>query len=121
MSAVPSVNAKARDITIEFTDSCNWCCWCCRSDDTPIYINSQGKAEVFDPKKASDERQSLQRSLSNLQKKVDEIAKAARQERRNIATELQNHIQDHLIIQGRRPLTLGVLDDINGIIANILR
>lgn len=60
---VPQVNATARDISFDFKDSCN-CCSC--DDEFPVYVNTQGVVEKFNPQKAQDEREALRRSISHL-------------------------------------------------------
>lgn len=77
MTAPFTVNPKieARDVTFEFHDSCNCCCW----EDKPnlqgrAYVDSKGLVQPFDPKKASDERESLKRSISHLQQIIANMA-----------------------------------------------
>lgn len=54
-------------------------CNCCRpslTNDTPLYVNSQGKAELFDERKARRDRiAAQQRCLDNLRAKLDAVAK----------------------------------------------
>lgn len=123
MAAV-SVSPKARDISIELNNSCNWCCcfgWCRPvTDETRVYVNSRGEAEVFDPKKAADEREALRRCLSNLQKKIDEIAAASTKETEEVKAEFRRRFAEIEQKEDPAPLTLGALDRINAAIREFI-
>ena len=61
---------QARDITCDFENACNCCCFGGRpkapSSKTEVYINSRGVAEKFDHRKAVDNEKALRRSISHL-------------------------------------------------------
>ena len=64
-----------RDVTITVhIPGCN-CCRPSLTDDTPLYVNSKGKAELFDERKAQRDRIAAQRRcLDNLYAKLDTVA-----------------------------------------------
>jgi|AntRauTorckE5430_2_1112549.scaffolds.fasta_scaffold119443_1 predicted P-loop ATPase/GTPase len=117
-----NVAPRARDVTIQFKDSCNWCCWCCRSvtDETQVYINTKGHAVVFDPKKAEDERTALRRTISNLNRKIEQVASQSHRHTEEVRKELQEKLGKVLDEETATPITLGLLGRINAVLWDVL-
>lgn len=97
MAAPLSVAAQARDLRININDSCNCCCFQWKkaaSPNTPVYVNSRGVVQKFDPKIADDERAALKRSVSNLNKIIQEMAEARKKDKEEVMTEIHYRIAE---------------------------
>lgn len=118
-----AISVHPRDVTIEFENSCNWCCWCCRrvTDDTQVYVNSRGQAVIFDPRKAEDERESIRRTISHLNKKIEEVASRSRRETEAVRKELHEKLGKVLDEEAETPITLGLLERINAAIWDVIQ
>ena len=123
MAAV-TVTPTARDISLEFTDSCN-CCWnWCRPkprDDDPVYVTHEAALERF--KRVP--RPSISHQTSH--RRVQEVVRARlHSATRDIAyaemrlQELADYDFD-AELHGSRPMTLGKIKRINAAIDSVLR
>lgn len=118
-----AVNVAPKDIVIEVNDSCNWCC-CFGggriiTEDTPVYITSTGKARIFDPQKAADERETLKRCLSNLQKKLDEISSQSNKNAEEVKTMLREKVGKLPTEAEPAHVTVGIVERINEVIQSV--
>lgn len=67
-----AVSLNPRDVTFNFTDSCNCClrCFCCEktyAQDEHVYVNSRGKLEEFKKSKSNNNiEEAFKRAKSHL-------------------------------------------------------
>lgn len=123
MIPITPINAEAQDIIFEFEDSCNCCCFGGMNNrpnsKTQVYINSEGIAERFDPKKGHDEMRTLMRSMRHLNQTIKNNAFMAN---RNM---IQFHFQVGLAVGSSLdeddpvPLTIELIKKINTAIQEI--
>lgn len=115
------VEPKARDLTFEFNDSCNCCCWNFRRSprsSTPVYVNSLGEVSKFDSKKAVDIKTAINRSLSNLQVQLKRIAEDHDLDGEDIIAEVER--RSMVDFHQDSKLTLGQVERINSAVKDIL-
>lgn len=84
---VAKVSLEARDVAIEFNDSCNCCCWSWRKTSplTPLYVNSNGDVVKFDFKKVANEHAALEKSVDNLKRCISHLAEQHNKEQKQIS------------------------------------
>ena len=88
---IPPVHAQMRDFHFEIHDSCN--CWdCCKDDDPRVYVNSHGVVEKFDPRKASNQQNSMQRSISNLRVVIEQVAEARQENKKEVTDRVEEAV-----------------------------
>ena len=111
---VAKLSLEAKDVAIEFHDSCNCCCWSWKKtrSKTPLYVNSQGEVVKFDFQKAINEQEAIARSISNLKACLDESIEARKKDKVRIMQVLEE-IEE---IKNQKHLTKGVLEKIRDII-----
>lgn len=77
-------DVRLRDVSV--VDSCNCCCFGTRGASMPrnVYVHSSGEISVFDPAKAENEREALKRSVSNLQKIINQILEQRQRDKEEV-------------------------------------
>lgn len=123
MSAPLSVNATIGDISIEFKDSCNCCCYGEKEvpPSTPIYINSSGQAEKFKFDRRSDYTESLERSYNHLAEYLKALDHGPYRPSRKIHKQLKKENIVNLNETPKEPLTLEKIQKINTLLVAFTR
>lgn len=107
--------AQTPSVGIKIKNSCNFVC--CLRRNARVYVNSFGEAELFDPRKANNEREAMQRSITNLQKTVDALIEAYNAE--SDYESIKGRVQ--LIVPSDSPtLTVRMLENVNIILNNAM-
>lgn len=120
MATPLSVNSQLRDIEIDVSDSCNCCCWgSAPPPSTPVYINSEGRAVKFNPKKAADERLAMARSIANLQAHITKLAELHPDDSLSIISEIDEHVGETFDPNEPDPLTVDVVERVNEAIKKV--
>ncbi len=114
-------NSPAIDIRIDLDDSCN-CCYGKNGgnkSNTEMYINREGIAIKFDPKKTNNWELSRMKSYSNLHTIIDQNAEVSL----GTKDEFYSYLTDQLFVaidpEAPTPITLEVVQKINIAIGNI--
>jgi len=118
------IDPRARDISIELNNSCNCCCfgWLFRKvtrEDTPVYVNSDGLAVKFDFKKMQSEIESLQRTVSNINRHIEQLAVKHEQDVQTAKQQIEKLADVSLNEENPPQITLGMLERINAAIRSI--
>lgn len=112
-----SVNAQAqaRDVSFEFNNSCNCFGWCKSgpSDNTQVYINSDGVAVKFDAKKATDEIEANRKTIERLLNRIDEMAEQHNKETEEVLKKLKTSSKVNLDPENPQPVSAGVVRRLN--------
>ena len=125
MAGLMPVEGKIRDIQVDVSDSCNCCCfgWRVKKNTVPLqthmYINSNGVAVVFDPKKAEDEMEALKRTVSHLKLIIEHNASATDKEVEDAHQAIQEHVGTRLDEEEPVRLTYHLIERINTAIKDI--
>ena len=113
MTAPFTVNPKvqARDVTFEFNDSCNCCCFGSKPDLKKMaYVDSKGVVQPFDPRKAADEREAMQRSISHLQQVIANMAEERKADKEAVLKSIAERVTP-LTPSDPKPLTFQMVLD----------
>lgn len=115
MSVPLSVNAQAHDISLEFNNSCNCFGWCksTPSDDTHVYINSDGVAVKFDAKKATDEIEANRLTIERLLERIDNMAKQHEHDTEEVLQKLHSSSKLQLDPDNPQPVSAGIIKRVN--------
>lgn len=116
MPPVAPMSASVRDITVEVRDSCN-CCWSFFRRPVPattlVYVNSDGIAVRYDPRKAVTVEYAAAQTIQNLLEIISSNANHAQVSRAEFQGAVEQAVGITLSKENPPRITLGLIQRVN--------
>lgn len=124
MAAPLSVNATIGDITLNFNNSCNCCCFGkpqAIKPESPVFVNRKGEGVPFKKKKPGELAQSIEASNRYLVQHLESVSARVFNDKDKIPKALKTHKVVDLSRKAARPLCVYEIQKINEMVQQCIQ